>query len=75
MVHVTLFYSMISYNGSEDYNLCPPDREFVIEGFVKRKKCLKEGKKMTVSVVEVYHTGSSITCPIANHHGNGDRTR
>lgn len=49
--------SMISYNGSEDYNLCPLDREFVIEGFVKRKKCLKEGKKMTVSSWQKFWAG------------------
>lgn len=72
MVHFTLFYSITSYNGSEDYNLCPPNQEFLIESFVKRKKCLKKGKKMTVSAVKGRLTGSGITCPIENLNGNGD---
>ena len=72
IVHLTLFYSITSYNGSEDYNLCPPNQEFLIESFVKRKKCLKKGKKMTVSAVKGRLTGSGITCPIVNPNGNGD---
>lgn len=49
--------SITSYNGSEDYNLCPPNQEFLIEGFVKRKKCLKKGKKMTVSSWQKFWAG------------------
>ncbi|XP_078358029.1 ras-specific guanine nucleotide-releasing factor RalGPS2-like [Oculina patagonica] len=50
-------HSVISDNENEDHKLCPPATEFVIEGFVKRKKCLKEGKKMTVSSWQKFWAG------------------
>jgi len=50
-------HSVISDNESEDYNLCPPDPVFTVEGFIKRKKCLKEGKKMTVSSWQKFWAG------------------
>lgn len=50
-------HSVISDHESEDYNLCPSDPVFTVEGFVKRKKCMKEGKKMTVSSWQKFWAG------------------
>lgn len=53
--------SIISDTGSAEFKQFTLDHAFVIEGFVKRKKLLKEGKKLSVTSWQKFWAGLSGT--------------
>lgn len=47
----------IFFEGGEESTLCAHESDFVIEGYMKRKKCLRNGKKLAVSSWQKFWVG------------------